>query len=166
MLDFIKIFIVVSALCCMAQVYANGATLDYINIKPNEIFINTNSIAKSKVISDNKIEVTLKNTSITPDFKMNYDSTELNNIVIKQQNNSTKIVFNTPNAKRIKITTLNQTQNNFNYLWFLLCLAPALLYKRKRQQTSIPSQKYTHNIEYILKKKAQNTKDEKIKVVA
>ena len=163
MLDFIKIFIIVLVIFIMTQGYANANSVNRIDIKPNMIHIDFYGKINTKKISDNEINIFLKDTIPSKDLKISYNNTGLNNIVVKQDKNNTKIIIKTPDAKNIKVVGTNTSKaNNFNYCWLLGLL---LLLKRKPKKQETKSVQYRHNVDYILKNKAKKQK-EKIKIAA
>ena len=165
MLDFIKIFILVSVGCCMAQVYADAHTLNSINFKNNNIIINSEAKIKKDIISNNEILLTLKNTQPSEDIKITYDSSDLNNVVVRQNKNDTQITVNAKNAPEMNISGNVSEKFSYNYhLTLYTCLAILLVafgFKPKKQK----SERYRKRIAYMRRRKSRK-EQEKIKIAA
>lgn len=166
MLDFIKIFIMVSvtALCLASQTFA--ATLDNMEIKPDGNSFNVVLNSKDKIdvktnISKDKMVLVLKNTQPADNFYTKYATHNIDNLIVKKDKNDTKIIIKSKNLP-------TPTPGN-NYYWLLSLCSLALLFRRKTQEEKITFKAKTidlSNIDYLLEHKIKNKKEQKIKIAA
>lgn len=166
MIDFIKIFIMVciTALCFASQTFA--ATLDNIEIKPNgnsfDVVLNSKDKIDVKTsISNDKMVMVLKNTHPADNFYTKYDTHNIDNLIVKNNKNNTKII--------IKSKNLPTPTSNNNYYWLLSLCALALFFRRKPQEEKITLKTRTietSNINYILEHKIKNKHEEEIRIAA
>jgi hypothetical protein len=162
MLDFIKIFIIVSitAMCFATQSFA--ATLDSVQIKKQgetfDVVLNSkdNIKMKTKVLPD-KMVLTLKDTQPSEKFFMQYDTHIVDNMVVKPNNNDTLIFIQ---SDKVKAPVKNNKYILFTFLGLILLVSQ---YRKPKQKIAVRIRKH-HNLDYILKNKVQ--KENKIKIAA
>lgn len=166
MLDFIKIFLIVlfSVICFASESFAG--TLNSLEIKPVnnsfDVVLNSDGNIKTKtVVNSDEMVITLKNTTPADNFYTKYDTHNIDNLVVKQDKNDTKITIKSKNLP-------TPTPSN-NYYWLLSLCGFALLFRRKPQEEKLTFKARTietSNIDYILEHKIKNKKEEKIKIAA
>lgn len=167
MLDFIKIFIMVSVtvLCLATQSFAS--TLDNVEIKPKgntfDIVLNSKDKISSKtVIKNDEMVLTLKNTKPSTNFYTKYDTHNIDNLIVKTDKNNTKIIIKSKNLP-------TPTNNNKHYYWLLGLSVFCLFSRRKSAEENFEFKAKvipTQNIDYILEHKIKNKNDNKIKIAA
>ena len=164
MLDFIKIFIMVSitAICFASQTFAS--TLDNMEIKPNgnsfDVVLNSKDKIDAKTtVSNDKMVMVLKDTKPADNFYTKYNTHIIDNLIIKTDKNNTKIIIKSKNLP-------SPTPNNNYYLLLGLC-GLAFMFRRKPLEEKITFRAKTiktSNIDYLLEHKIK--KEEKFKIAA
>ncbi len=167
MRDFIKIFLIValSVVCIASEGFA--ATLESVNIKPahNNFEVSlTPNIKSKKSFSRDKMILTLKNTTLAPDFKMSYDNADLDNIVFKTKNNDTEIIIK---SNKI-VPPAKEKHTGFLIFGFITM---GVLFSRlisTEKEDVIFKPQHLNNLDYILqhKTKQQHQKHEELKIAA
>lgn len=170
MFDFIKIFLIVTlgAICISSQVIAS--TVNSIEIKPSlnnfDVIVNSSeNIKTQKNIKHGKMIFTLKNTKPSSDFALKYDSTDLDNVLVKTTKNDTKIILK---SNKIFPPLKN---NNYCIYYILGTITVGFLFVKlignDREKPGNAFQPYnTGNVDFLLQYKLNKKEEQKTKIAA
>lgn len=169
MLDFVKILciVILGAICISSEVLAS--TLNSVELKPTlnnfDVILNsTDKIKTQKTFSHDKMIITLKNTKPSQDFSVKYNSSDLDNVIVKTNKKDTKIII-----KSNKIIPPVKDNNLVYYVFGLLTvgiLFSKLVNNDKKETEFVSKQSYTNNLDFLIQHKIKQKEAQKTKIAA